>query len=283
MKVVTSKDNPVLKTARKLLSRKGREEEGAFLVEGRKLITEAAVAGFEIECVFVNAGALLRWETDAEGSNAGLGAANVERLGEAAKEWSFIALEEKLFCGLSETVSPQPWIAVVRRGDERGDAGTDDLPERILVLDCVGDPGNVGTMIRTALAAGMDEVWCTKGTADVFSGKAIRASAGAVFHMKMVCGLSATDCIEKVRGLGAKLVVCDARGANVFWAELTGRIAIVIGSESGGPSKAFATAADVIAGIPMSESSESLNAATASAIVMYEAKRQRAEANESAK
>jgi len=265
MKTVTSKDNPVLKSARKLLTRKGREEAGAFLVEGRKLISEAAIAGFEIECVFVNAGALLREEI-APGEGAAKSANDI-----ALEERIFCALEERLFCGLATTVSPQPYIAVARRpgrGDKEG------RPERVLVLDRIGDPGNAGTMIRTALASGMDEVWCTKGTADVFSDKAIRASAGAVFHLKTVEGLSAPDCIEEAREMGAKLVVCDAKGENVFGAGLTGRLAIVIGSESGGAAEGFSTAADMVVGIPMAEASDSLNAATAAAVVMYEARRQ---------
>jgi len=257
MKAVTSKENPVLKSARKLLSRKGREEAGAFLVEGRKLISEAAIAGFEIECVFVNAGALMREEI-APGEGA-------------AKNVNEIALEERLFCDLATTVSPQPYIAVVRRP---GRGERDGRPERVLVLDRIGDPGNAGTMIRTALASGMDEAWCIKGTADVFSDKAIRASAGAVFHLKTVEGLSASDCIEEAKGMGAKIVVCDAKGGNVFDAGLTGRIAIVIGSESGGAAEGFSAAADMVVGIPMAEASESLNAATAAAIVMYEARRQ---------
>ena len=276
MKTVTSKDNPVLKSARKLLTRKGRKEAGAFLVEGWKLISEAAAAGFEIDIVFINAGSLLRGETEE---------------GEWANE---IELDDKLFCDLAQSVNPQPLIAVVRRpgADEMHDdpgalwnndhaaagddnSGVSNPADRILILDRVGDPGNVGAMIRTALASGIDEVWCVKGTAEVFSDKVIRASAGAVFHKRIWEGLSVAECIDRAKGLGARLVVCDADGSDLFKTALTGRLAAVIGNENAGPNEEFLGAADAIVGIPMARESESLNAAIAAAIVMYEALRQR--------
>jgi len=273
VKIITSKDNPVLKSARKLHTRKGREEMGAFLVEGKKLISEAVSAGFTVECVFINAGALER--------------------GEAAKgEYSSeVALEEKLFRDLSGTVTPQPYMAVVknreaeieefhRRSAEAGkdelyhDARNDKIVKRVLVLDRIGDPGNVGTVVRSALAAGMDGVWCVKGTADVFSDKTVRASAGAVFHLPVHEGLTAKACISLAADVGARLLVCNADGADLYHTDLTGSFALVIGNEGSGPQEAFLDAADSIVGIPMAPGAESLNAATAAAIVMYEAWRQ---------
>ena len=273
MKTITSRDNPALKSARKLLTRKGREAEGAFLVEGSKLISEASSAGFVIERVFVNAGALVRGEAEAGVFE-----------GEAA-------LEEKLFSELAKTVSPQPYIAVARQPDPgaaQPDPGTAQPDPgtalfsgkmrgaggRVLILDRVSDPGNVGTMIRTALASGMDCVWCVKGTADAFSDKALRASAGAVFHLPVAAGLSARECIARARGMEARLVVCSAGGEDLFEAELTGSIAVVVGSEATGPQEELLGAADAVVGIPMAEASESLNAAAAAAVVMYEALRQ---------
>ena len=271
MKTIVSKDNPVLKKAQKLLTRKGREEAGSFLVEGRKLISEAASAGFRIENVFVDSGAL--------------------QCGEAAEgEYeNEIALEEKLFRNLARTVNPQPYIAVVRRPGltedcrREGAESAAQFPapgpvlggERVLILDRISDPGNAGTMIRTALAAGMSSVWCLKGTADAFSDKAIRASAGAVFHIPLVEGLDAADCIDRARRMGARLFVCNAGGENVYNKTFAGRFAVVVGSESAGVQEAFLDAADEVAGIPMAEAAESLNAATAAAVVMYEALRQR--------
>ena len=253
---ITSKDNPALKSSRALRLRKGREKSGAFLVEGRKLILEAQSAGFDITQVFINVGALLKGEAES---------------GQFPNE---IALEEKLFLSLACTVTPQPYIAVVKKPDRtEGDGSC--VPDRILILDRISDPGNAGTMIRTALAAGMDGLWCTPGTADVFSDKAIRASAGAVFHIETREGLPVPDCINRVKETGTKLVVCDTGGSSLYEEKLTGKLAVVVGSEAAGPQEGFLKAADAIIGIPMTEVSESLNAGIAAAIVIYEALRQR--------
>jgi len=145
----------------------------------------------------------------------------------------------------------------------------------VLVLDRIGDPGNVGTMVRSALAAGMDGLWCLKGTADVYSDKAVRASAGAVFRLPVVEGLSVDACIKLARQAGLKVFVCDAGGADIYETDLTGSFALVIGNEGAGPREMFLEEADVVIGIPMADGVESLNAAAAAAVVMYEAKRQR--------
>ena len=253
MKTVTSKDNPVLKAARKLRTRKGREESGALLVAGQKLIREAESAGFAVERVFINAGALERDEA---------------AFGEYAKG---IALEEKLFRDLAGTVTPQPYLAVVKRPETQKGA---KRFRRALVLDRVGDPGNVGAMVRSAHAAGMDGVWCVKGTADAFSDKAVRASAGAVFRLPVLEGLSAEECADLAKGHGMRLFVCSRGGMDLYDARLDGRVAIVIGNEGEGPQETFLEAAHEDIWIPMSAGAESLNAAAAAAVVMYEMRRQ---------
>jgi len=144
----------------------------------------------------------------------------------------------------------------------------------VLVLDRAQDPGNVGMVIRSSLAAGMDAVWCVKGTADAFSDKAVRASAGAVFHLPVREGLSADDCVGMAADIGATLLVCSREGTDLYETDLRGNIALVIGNEGAGPQEAFLEAADGIVGIPMAGGTESLNAAAAAAVVMYEALRQ---------
>jgi TrmH family RNA methyltransferase len=225
-------------------------------VTGRKLISEAVKAGFAVENVFIDAGALAHGEA---------------AIGECEDE---IVLDERLFRELASTVTPQPYIAVVRRSDADAIRGEVKQARRILILDRVGDPGNAGTMIRSALAAGMDGVWCVKGTADVFSEKAMRASAGAVFHLPVREGLSARMCVNEAREIGARLLVCSAEGADIYETDLTGCFALVIGNEGDGPQKEFLDAADAVVGIPMEAAAESLNAAIAAAVVMYEARRQ---------
>jgi len=257
VRTITSKDNPVLKAARKLHTRKGRKEAGALLLSGQKIINEAVSAGFEIVHVFVNAGALLRGE-------AVLGTYENE-----------IELEEMLFFELAEMAAPQPYMAVVKRSDglilsARNDGGI----KRVLVLDRVQDPGNVGMMVRSAFAAGMDTVWCVKGTADVFLDKTVRASAGAIFRLPVMEGLSAKDCIDLAKNIGARVLVCSREGTDLYETDLSGSVALVIGNEGTGPQEAFLDAADAVVGIPMVSEAESLNAATAATVAMYEALRQ---------
>jgi len=225
-------------------------------VEGEKLINEAINAGFTVERVYINSGALSRGEAVSQGYP-----------GETA-------LEEKLFLELARTETPGPYIAVVA-GKTAAKAHESGNKNRLLILDRINDPGNAGTIIRAALAAGMDEVLCLKGTADIFSDKAVRASAGAIFHIPVIEGLSAEECLSYVKEAGLKLFVCEAGGNCLFDTGLAGRIAIVIGNESRGPQAVLKEAADTIVGIPMAEESESLNAASAASVVMYEALRQR--------
>jgi len=145
------------------------------------------------------------------------------------------------------------------------------------VLDRAQDPGNVGMMVRSAFAAGMDAVWCVIGTADAFSDKAVRASAGAIFHLPVREGLSAKDCVGLAENMGARLLVCSREGTDLYKTDLTGSVALVIGNEGTGPQEMFLDTADGIVGIPMAEGAESLNAAAAAAVVMYEARRQSGE------
>ena len=293
MKTVTSKDNPVLKAAAKLRTRKGREEAGAFLVEGKKMISEAANAGFATERVFINAGALARGDVKAGECAKEIALARGDvKAGEYANEIAlaenlFVGLAENLFVGLAGTRTPQPYIAVVKRqGDGSSVFSKTEEPSpclktkepspclRALVLDRVGDPGNVGAMMRSALAAGFDALWCTKGTADVFSDKAVRASAGAIFRLPVLEGLSAEDCVGLAKDAGARLFTCRAGGTDIYETDLKGGIVLVIGNEGAGPQEVFLKEADGVIGIPMAGGAESLNAAAAAAIVMYEAGRQ---------
>jgi len=265
MKTITAKDNPALKKARKLLKNKYRAELSSFLVEGRKLINEAVSAGFETELVFIDAGAHARGEA---------------AVGEYPNE---ILLDEKLFRELAQTKTPQPYIAIVNRdlswngkGEDAAACSTKE-PSQVLILDRISDPGNAGTLIRTALAAGIAEVWCLKGTADIFSDKCLRASAGAVFHIPVLEGLSAGECLGLLRDLKMRLFVCDAHGKNMYDTYMADNIAIAVGNESTGPQDEFLKAADQIIRVPMEDRSESLNAAVCGAVAMYEARRQRGE------
>jgi TrmH family RNA methyltransferase len=274
LKHITSGANALVKRARKLLRKKARDTDGAFLIEGFILIGEAARSGIVIECVFLRG-------DDADGEMErlletipALAPARAEgaRDGEPSSTGvDVISLSEDVFDGIADTVTPKSMVAVAKKPRYpiaiRGDA--------LLVLDRLQDPGNVGALIRTAGAIGFDGALCVKGTADPFSPKAVRASAGALFRLPVYEAGEPEEAVETLRSEGYRIALLDAGGASLCWeADITGRTAFVVGNEGGGAAVCFLDSADVTISVPMTEGAESLNAAVAAGIAMYERRRQ---------
>lgn len=249
MKKITSKDNPEYKNTLKLTQRKHRDREGLYLIEGIKPLRDALALGVPVRRIFVAEGA------DAEGFPG-----DITEI-----------LAEDLFARLSDTETTQGVIAVAEQP-----AGGEKLPHllqesRILVLDRIQDPGNLGTMIRTAEAAGMSGVVLLKGCTDVYSPKVVRAAAGSLFRMKILTGISEESFLEEASAGGVRLAVTALEGAADYRdADYSGRCAIVIGNEGRGVSRNLIDHADLKIKIPMAGAIESLNAAVAAGIIMYE-------------
>ena len=250
MKNITSKDNPVYKNALRLLRKKYRDQEGKYLIEGVKPLTDACNAGIAVEMIFVR-----------EDSDAGI-------ITDSQSNVSMLSGD--LFDRLSETEASQGLIAVARKN--RSEAGDGS----IIVLDRLQDPGNIGTIIRTAEAAGFAAVMTVKGTADVYSSKVVRAAAGSLFRMNIIECLKTDEAVRLCRERKCSIIVTALEGAvNCFEADLT-HAAIVIGNEGSGVSREFLAAADKKVKIPMKGEIESLNAAVAAGLIMYESARQEA-------
>lgn len=146
----------------------------------------------------------------------------------------------------------------------------------LLVLDRVTDPGNIGTMLRTADAAGVGGLLLLNGCADIYAPKTVRASMGSLFHLPVLSGLGEELLVQAARKAGYELLVTCLDGAdNLYKADLQGRLAFVMGNEANGVSDALLAAADKRVFIPMQGRAESLNVAMAAGIVMFEALRQR--------
>lgn len=146
----------------------------------------------------------------------------------------------------------------------------------LLVLDRVTDPGNIGTMLRTADAAGVGGLLLLQGCADIYAPKTVRASMGSLFHLPVLSGLSEELLVQAARKAGYELLVTCLDGAdNLYKADLQGRLAFVMGNEANGVSPALLAAADKRVFIPMQGRAESLNVAMAAGIVMFEALRQK--------
>ncbi|MDR0852985.1 MAG: RNA methyltransferase [Clostridiales Family XIII bacterium] len=266
MKRITSPHNESFKLAKKIGTSRGSRKEDAFLIEGGKLLVEAIAGGLEIITIFVR-------HEDVK---------LPEELTEELQSEAMI-LDEKLFSELTDTVSPQGIVAIVRRPSGEGkticavgrkaadDKGKDTKDLRVIILDRLSDPGNVGTVIRTALAAEFDMAVLVKGTAEVYSDKVIRSSAGAVFHLPIAFAGSAQECVDDIRKLGLRLMTCHIDGLDIYSeANIAGGVAFAVGNEANGPSKGFSENSDEVLTIPMDSRSESLNVGVAAAVVMFE-------------
>jgi TrmH family RNA methyltransferase len=176
------------------------------------------------------------------------------------------------------TVSPQPVLAVVPTVDRPlGDlAGPTADGRPVVVCVDVRDPGNLGTVIRSSEAAGVAGVVCCDGTVDVYNPKCVRASAGAVFHVPLVVGGDPVTTLETLRSTGRRCLGATAGGgASYTDADLAAAPALVLGNEAGGLPDDLLGWLDGLVHIPMEGRSESLNVAVASAVLCFEAARQR--------
>ncbi len=183
-----------------------------------------------------------------------------------------LVAERRVVDRLSDTVHGQGVIAVVARPTPAEVA----TPGCVLVLDGLADPGNVGTMVRTAAACGADAVVLTAGSADPWSQKAVRSSAGAVVAAPVVAGLSAGEVVGWCQDRQLRVVVTDASGStDLDQVDPRPPTAWVVGSEAHGVSAALTGAADVVARVPMAGDVESLNAAVVAGIVLHRTVRYR--------
>lgn len=255
--MITSVKNPRVKAVRALQARsKARREEGAFVVEGVRLAEEAVAAGWQPRLCLYTADVHPR------------GGQLVERLRAAGTEVEEVA--EHVMQAASDTQSPQGILLVVshQRLPLPPQAGF------VLVLDQVRDPGNLGTLLRTAWAAGVDAVLLTEGSADPFAPKVVRAGMGAHFHTP-VDTLSPEDILEFCRRQQLTLWTATAGEGTVYTqANLVAPAALVIGSEAHGVGEALGQQARPLQ-IPMPGGAESLNAAVAGAVLLFELVRQR--------
>ena len=241
------------RAARKLTTRKGRDEADEFLVEGAQAVREALRRPELVRAVLVD---------DPERHAGLLGLADPGRC------WQ---VHESDLADLSDAVTPQGVVAVCRQVHP----GLDDVPDPRLVMICarIRDPGNAGTVIRCADAFGADAVVFTKGSVDVHNGKTVRASVGSVFHLPIVAGVELPDAVAWARARGCRVLAAAGGGERLddltSGGELRGRVAWIMGNEAWGLPDADRALADRVVGIPMWGLAESLNLSTAAAICLY--------------
>lgn len=237
---------------RRLGQRRGREREGLVLVEGIRAIEEVLDAGASPQLALVAPRLKkLAGGSELEDRIGSLGAP-VERV------------DDGELGAVADTDHPQGVLLVCRQPD---DPGLPRVPGLYLVLDAVQDPGNVGTLVRAAVAFGLDGVVALDGTADPWGAKAVRASTGLVFRIG-VTRQDAESTMDALASLGVPVLVADPMGTPVGYRS-EARWALVIGNEGGGVRPSVAGRATGAVRIPMRGPAESLNAAVAGAILMY--------------
>jgi TrmH family RNA methyltransferase len=241
--------------ARKLTRRAGRDAAGLFLAEGRQAVAEALADPDGVRELFATEDA-----------------ATVHRdlLSETAVPVRLVT--DRAAAGLSETVTPQGLVAVCQLRDVPADDFAAAPPRLSVALAELADPGNAGTILRTADACGAGAVVFGAGSADPYGGKAVRASAGSLFHVDVVRGAPLAALLGSVRAAGVTVLAADGGGEVALDAltdELAGPVLWLFGNEARGVPVELAALADARVRIPMRGRAESLNLAAAAAICLY--------------
>ncbi|MGH9493155.1 MAG: TrmH family RNA methyltransferase [Terriglobales bacterium] len=260
---VESRQNALVKALRSSFRSGQPAEDGFTAIEGTSILEEAIRSGLRFRAVF------FRQSAEAQAGRL---------LPQLAAEVETLLLPDEVFASAVATETPQGVAALVKFKD----FDLDDVlrPPRplVVVLAGVQDPGNLGTVVRSAEAFGASGVLLAEKTAGRFNPKAVRASAGSIFRIPMAT-VKLTEAAAKLREHGLRLVATSShQGTPLDEADLTGAVALFLGSEGAGlPREALVLMDEVIA-IPHSERVESLNAGMAASILLYEAARQRRQA-----
>lgn len=263
---VTGSQNPVIKEVRSLRNKSAREEKGLYFIEGTRFVEEAVKEYLngtaEIKYIVVS-------DTFAASADMAVLTGPCEKRG-----IKIYHIPDALFASVSDTMNPQGILAVLGLHktflrDARVPGGL------IVILDGIRDPGNMGTIIRTADAAGCAGVIIPDGCVELYNPKVLRSTMGSVYHLPVWhCG-SITEAMDFCKENGFKIFASHLDGAvSIYDADLSGNTALIIGSEAEGISAEALSHADVLVKIPMTGKAESLNASVAAGVMIFEAVRQ---------
>lgn len=270
---ITSRENPWLKLFRAALGARGRNEGELIGLEGPHLVEEALRSGMEMEAILVSPAGGDHLEKLVEGFRLHSGGrASLPRI---------LRTTERLFAAISATESPQGIAALAKPRDWTFDDVLRGGVPLVVVLAAVQDPGNVGTILRSAEAFGATGAIATRGTADPWAPKVLRASAGSAMRVPILSGLAAPIVLAQLRVSGIKIFAASTRnvpekpGGAPGEIDLRGPLALVVGNEGGGLAPEIERSADASILIPLAGGVDSLNAAVAASVLLYEAARQR--------
>ena len=260
MQVITSKENETIKNIKKLKDKKFRDEAGLYIIEGIKMIEEAIEEKASIKKILICEECLTTGDLEQK------------ILYEIAK-YNCIYVNSKVYNFLTDVVAPQGIMAVVAKPSK--DTEIDYSEDIILALDGIQDPGNLGTILRTADSVNLKQIIVTKNTADSYNPKVVRSTMGAILRIKIIETEDLAKTLKEAKKNKFKIVATSLDTNESIYDISYNKKVIVIGNEANGVSKEIQELADNRVKIPMLGKTESLNASVATGIMLYEYVRQK--------
>ncbi|HEY9809738.1 MAG TPA: RNA methyltransferase [Halomicronema sp.] len=257
--MLTSRQNPLVKLIRKVHKPKGRQETNLFLLEGTHLLEEACAVEYSLETVCATPEWIENhpqlWDT-------------------ATKQASRCEIvNDFVLQALATTIQPDGVVATAKRKTQNLEEST--ISSLIVALETIQDPGNLGTIIRTAAGAGAGGVWLSDDSADPEQPKVLRASAGAWFRLPVARKPDLTASVSRCRDNGVQVIATTAAAQKTYWEiDYQKPTIILLGNEGAGLSASLLKLASHQVQIPLNNGVESLNVAMAAAVILYEAQRQ---------
>lgn len=295
MELITSVNNQRVKEVANLKQKKYRTESGTFFAEGLRAVQEAVQYADVTELFYTEAEAGRLDEVlkaagnvpaDTKEKSGNMNNVNHNNAGiakkrnEAANGIRMYQVDEKVMAKLSDTKAPQGVLAVIRTPEQNlrqlrpGTASDNNAP--VIILDRVQDPGNLGTIIRTADAVGALGLILLEGCVDAYSPKVVRASMGSLFHLPVVQDVTAEEALTWCYRNGYEPAATALKNAqNVYKADISKKMAFLFGNEANGVAEELQAAAETRLFIPMAGLAESMNVAMAAGIILFEGLRQR--------
>lgn len=257
--IINSSQNKIVKYLKSLHIKKNRDELCVYVAEGIKICYEALNNNEEIKFAAFNESYMENREL-------------CDVMNDLKKmDIDVYIINNKLFTDISEMETPQGVILVINKKDYTKLISYDKEKMNIIILDGIKDPGNLGTIVRTADAFNVDAILLSKGCVDLYNSKTIRSTMGSIFHIPIIDNLQLSDLLPQIKEFGFKLIGADPHAdIDISGIERYEKTAIIVGSESQGISETSKNFMDIAFKIPMPGKAESLNASVAASLAMYE-------------
>ena len=248
--IITSKDNEIIKNIKKLKEKKYRLD--SYIVEGIKMVKEAISENQEIALIAIREDFKIDFDT---------------------KNIKTVTISNKIFNDISDVKTPQGILAVIKKNQNNQ---IETNSNYILALDSLQDPGNMGTIIRTADSANINQIIISKTTVDPYSPKVIRSTMGAIYRTNIIEVEDLKTTLKEIQSKGFQIITTDLKATqSIYDINYNNKTVVVIGNEANGVSQEILQTADKKVIIPMLGKTESLNASIAASIMIYEYVRQK--------